>query len=222
MSNSSKPVKLDAMGETQQMLVMLSIMREVMKPLEKPIPAPPPRPDWISEMGYPILERKMDPWDPFDVTTIGPHSDDKIDEFLVEINKIEETLNCELNKLCWYVELPNQPVSIPEVDVGSAVTWEIRSWESFNDEGEVITGGMRLGWLPESGLMVVRQLIWKCGSSLLDSEYMRIFREWNTKPESKKLKESRLKSMIVKQECTGMIYNNWLYLTSALQFERFP
>lgn len=212
----SGPVKLDAMGEAQQMLMMLAFMREVMKPLEKELPTPGPRPHWLGRFYYDWFD-KIGGWfrnGPTDERVLGKVTDTTMKKIDDEIDQNEKQLNNKINELCWYIELPNQPVTLHRVDVGCTCVWEIRSFESENEEGEVITSGMRLGWLPQDGLSQVETYIDDFeGYIMNDSLYMKRFRAHNSTTDSQQYSTGHFRSVHLGDKCNGVIVNNWLYLT---------
>ena len=78
---------------------------------------------------------------------------------------------------------------------------------------------MRLGWLPESGLTCIKDMIWEFRSGFITSLYFEAFKNWNANPNSNKYKVSRFQAPWLMNECTGIIANNWLYITSAVEID---
>ena len=100
MSQCDSSVKLDKLGEAQQMLVMLSIMKEIMKPLEKPTPVPVPRPLELSTLERNWFEENIGSWfarNMYDERYIGNVESHIIEEMQSEIYDIEQILGSKLD-----------------------------------------------------------------------------------------------------------------------------
>lgn len=212
--SDSNSVKLDKMGEAQQMLVMLSIIKEIMKPLEKPVPTPVPRPDTLNTLRRDWFETDMCGWfhyGGYDEKTIGPVSSQQMELIRQQINSFETQLAHTLDNQCWYVELPNQPVVLQRVTSGVASLWEIQSWP--NDQEQY----SRLGWLPVGAMKDVFVAVSTFLNQTRNSMYMTQYVEYNNTEESRQYCRSNIKSLKVKSTCCGIIIDNWLYLTDVVE-----
>ena len=139
--------------DAQQMLVYIAMMREIMKPLEPERPISVERPVCIGEISCgDWFDTIVNPdYDVRDDALVGKGmSDELLEEMLEEVWNIGIEFENEINGMCWYVGLPDQPVNLVKKNIGTTEVWEIRS---FGDEDDGGGSSIRLAWAPTPAYM---------------------------------------------------------------------